>query len=124
MGFDQQVTFLPVNDLVRSMAFYGEVLGLTHVLDQGDCQIYRVASEAFLGVCLRPGHEPSDGLMITLVTDDVDGWHEVMTAAGVVCDKAPAIHPKYQLHHAFYRDPDGHIIEIQTFLDPQWPRPR
>jgi len=121
MPFDQLVTFLPVADLSRSVAFYEEVLGLELALDQGDCRIYRVAGEAFIGVCQRPGASPSDGVMVTLVTQDVDSWHERMTEAGVVCDRPPAVNEQYRLHHGFYRDPDGHVIEVQTFLDPAWP---
>ena len=121
--FQQQVTFLPVEDLARSVAFYAGVLGLEQVLDQGDCRVFGVAADAFVGVCERPGSGPSNGVMVTLVTDQVEVWHAHLMEHGVECDKAPAINEKYRLHHAFYRDPDGHIIEVQQFLDPQWPAP-
>lgn len=120
--FDQQVTFLPVADLERAVGFYEGVLGLELALDQGDCRIYRVAGDAFVGICRRASGG-SDGVMVTLVTDDVDGWHERLEAAGVVCDTPPGQNKTYNLYHAFYRDPDGHVIEVQTFLDPDWPKP-
>ena len=60
---------------------------------------------------------------MTLVTDDVDGWHRRLTAQGVTCERPPGHNDKYRLHHAFYRDPDGYLIEIQQFLDPAWPSP-
>ena len=51
--FDQQVTFLYVKDLERSERFYGEILGLELVLNQGLARIYRIGSgNAFLGICL------------------------------------------------------------------------
>ncbi|MEZ5282728.1 MAG: GNAT family N-acetyltransferase [Acidimicrobiales bacterium] len=118
-GFGQQVTFLPVSDLSTSAAFYGQVLGLDLVLDQGDCRIYRVAADAFVGICERDARA-TDGLMLTLVTGEVDRWHDRLVAAGVVCDRPPAHNAKYNLYHGFYRDPDGHVIEVQTFLDPNW----
>lgn len=125
MHFDQLVTFLPVSDLDRSRRFYEDTLGLELVLDQGDCRIYRVGSgDAFVGICVRPAAEPSDGVMVTLVTQDVEGWHERLVGAGVRCDRPPARNEQYALHHAFYRDPDGHVLEVQTFLDPAWPGPR
>jgi len=120
MTFDQLVTFLPVHDLDRAVLFYEDVLGLELVLNQGDCRIYRVAGEAFIGVCTRRTPGSSDGVMVTLVTDDVDGWHTRLLDANVQCDHPPSRNDAYDLHHAFYRDPDGHIIEVQTFLDPTW----
>jgi len=121
--FSEQITFFPVADLSRSRAFYGDCLGLELVVDQGDCLIYRVTGAAFLGVCLRPEAGEATGTITTLVTEDVDGWHIRLMAAGVVCDSPPAFHPKYAIYQAFYRDPDGHVVEIQRFDDPQWSQP-
>ncbi len=120
--FDQQVTFLLVGDLERSTEFYGDALGLPLVLDQGDCRILQVSPTAFVGICERRGEKDRDSVLITLVTDAVDEWHERLTSAGVPCEKTPQVHPKYNVYHAFYRDPDGFLIEIQRFLDPEWPR--
>ena len=43
---DAQITFLPVADLNRSAGFYEEALGLSLVVDQGTCRIYRVSGRA------------------------------------------------------------------------------
>lgn len=118
--FEQHITFLSVADLDRAAHFYGGVLGLPLALDQGDCRIYTVSASAFVGVCLRPDAVSPDGVIVTLVTDDVDGWHERLVAAGVPCDRAPNHNERYRLYQAFYRDPDGYLIEIQRFLDPLW----
>lgn len=121
-GFDQQVTFLLVADLDRSVRFYEDVLGLRLVLDQGDCRIFAVAGNAFIGLCERPGRSGHDSLLVTLVTDEVDQWHSRLIAAGARCEQAPQHSDKYNVYHAFYRDPDGFLVEIQQFLDPGWPR--
>ena len=63
-------------------------------------------------------------MLLTLVTDEVDERHQALVAADVPCEKAPQVHPDYNVYHAFYRDPDGFLIEIQRFLDPDWPRAR
>ena len=123
-GFDQQVTFIHVADLERSTRFYREALGLDLVLDQGSCRIFRAAGDAFLGICAGPGRAPApDGVILTLVSDDVDGWWERLAAAGIPGEKAPRENPEYRIYHAFWRDPDGYLVEIQQFLDPRWPPP-
>ncbi len=120
--FDQQVTFLLVDDLDRSTLFYRDTLGLSLVLDQGDCRIFGVTATAFVGVCERRGRTDRDSVLVTFVTDDVDGVHETLAAAGVPCEKAPQRYDDYDVYHAFYRDPDGFLVEVQRFLDPAWPR--
>jgi catechol 2,3-dioxygenase-like lactoylglutathione lyase family enzyme len=114
------ITFLYVEDLERSDRFYSGLLGLPLVVDQGGCRVFRVAGEAYLGVCERPGRSQPDGLIVTLVSDDVDGWHRRLAAAGVLVEQAPADNDTYRLYHAFYRDPDGYLVEIQRFWDPDW----
>ena len=123
--FDQLVTFLYTRDLDGSAAFYGETLGLPLVLDQGACRIFQTSPEGFLGVCHCSEKRPSnpEGVIITLVTDDVDGWYERLKAKGVAFETGPTENPEYNIHHCFLRDPDGYQIEIQSFRDPAWPRP-
>jgi catechol 2,3-dioxygenase-like lactoylglutathione lyase family enzyme len=114
--FDVQITFLYVRDLARSAAFYGGVLGLELVRDQGACLIYRAAADAYVGVC---DHRPPGpgGVIITLVTDDVDGWADRLSAAGHTVD-GPHENARFELYHCFVHDPDGHLVEIQRFHDP------
>ena len=57
---------------------------------------------------------------MTLVTDEVDGWHRRLTAAGVPVEQAPRDNDTYRVYHAFYRDPDGYLLEIQRFHDAGW----
>ena len=126
--FDQQVTFLYARDLAASAHFYGDLLGLPLVLDQGPCRIYRVTGDAFLGVCQRAAAELQPATVIfTFVVDDrdaVDSWYATLADRGVVFEKAPALNPTYNIYHCFLRDPSGYLLEIQTFLDAAWPRGR
>ena len=120
--FDDAITFLYVQDLDRSSVFYGEVLELPLALDQGSCRIYRISAHGFVGVCrCSEGNVPSSsGLILTLLTQDVDGWYERLLERGVLFDKPPAYNPKFKIYHCFLRDPDGYLIEIQRFEDPGW----
>ena len=121
----QQVTFLYTPDLESTAHFYEETLGLSLVLDQGSCRIYRVAGEAFLGFCQRveAPTEPQ-GIILTLVSDEVDAWYDYLQGQGVAFEKPPQRNETYNIYHCFLRDPNGYLIEIQRFLDPAWPAAR
>ncbi|NNC80416.1 MAG: VOC family protein [Acidimicrobiales bacterium] len=115
-GFDSQVTFLFVEDLARSAAFYGDTLGLELARDQGACLIYKVTDDAYLGLCNHREPDPG-GVIITLVSDDVDEWAERLTAAGHTVE-GPSANERFALYHCFVHDPDGYLVEIQRFDDP------
>ena len=118
---DQQITFLYTTDMARSITFYEDILQLPLVLDQGGCRIYKVAGAAYVGICERSHAvvEPK-GVIITLVTSDVDGWHAHLREHSVKIDKPPSVNDAYGIYHCFARDPNGYLIEIQRFLDPDW----
>ncbi len=115
-GFDSQITFVYVQDLGRSAAFYGDVLGLELARDQGACLIFRVTPDAYLGVC---DHRPADpgGIILTLVTGNVDGWASRLREEGHEVD-GPKANDRFGIYHCFVEDPDGHLVEIQRFNDP------
>ena len=118
--FDAAITFCYVPDLDAVSRFYGDVLGLPLVLDQGGCRLYRVVGGGYLGFCDRPIEPRPESVLLTLVTEDVEGWHARLVEAGAVVDQAPRHNNKYAITHAFYRDPAGYRVEIQRFDDPAW----
>ncbi len=123
-SIDQQISFFYTNDLEALSLFYEDVLGLTLKLDQGECRIYQVTQDAYLGFCQRA--EPlalaadadDRSLIVTLVTQDVDGWYQVLRQKGIQFERPPALNEKFHIYHCFLRDPDGRLIEIQRFLHP------
>lgn len=123
-SIEQQITFLYTRDLVEIAQFYEELLGLPLKLDQGNCRIYQVSRDGYIGFCQQDEPledlrvESSQRIILTLVTPEVDEWHRYLVEQGVVFEKPPAINPKYDIYHCFLRDPDGHLIEIQRFLHP------
>ena len=117
---DSHIVFLATRDLPMTAAFYEKTLGLTLALDQGKCRIYQVAKEAFLGFCAKDEVSAGDGVIVTLVSRDVDEWYEKLHAHGVIFEKEPAYNPEYKIYHCFLRDPNGYLIEIQRFEDPRW----
>ena len=124
-AIDQQVTFLYTRDLATTAAFYETVLELPLVLDQGSCRIYETGAGSFLGFCQR-AEAPADpaGVIVTLVTAEVDDWYDFLSGRGVSFEKPPAHNPAYNIYHCFLRDPNGYLLEIQQFLDPAWPAGR
>ena len=119
-GWDAQVTFCYTADFDATTHFYEELLRLPLALDQGNCRIYRVRDGAFIGVCRRATKPDSAGIILTLVSDDVDGWYGRLVERGAQFEKPPAFNPKFNIYHCFLRDPNGYLIEIQRFDDPAW----
>jgi len=121
--FTEQITFLYTANLAGTSHFYETVLKLPLALDQGGCRIYRVSNDAYLGFCERTGAKP-EGVIITFVTGDVDGWAEHLRTRGVSLEKEPTQNPTYGIYHCFFRDPNGYLLEIQCFEDPTWDQSR
>ena len=123
---DQQVIFLHCDDLVETAVFYEQLLQLPLVLDQRSYRIYQTSATSFLGFCVTLGSqlEKSDrrGIMLTSVSEDVDGWHQYLLSQGVEIEKPPTLNEKFNIYQCFIRDPNGYLIEIQTFLDETWSR--
>jgi catechol 2,3-dioxygenase-like lactoylglutathione lyase family enzyme len=121
---NQSVTWVYTNDLDGTCDFYAGKLGLAQVLDQGQCRIYQMGPTGFLGVCrVRPGREKEPkGVVITFVTDDVDGWHAHLLARGVTPEGLPKHSEAFNVYAFFALDPNGYRLEFQNFHDPSWKR--
>jgi len=85
----------------------------------------QASQDGFIGICTCTKERPTtpDGLIVTFVTEDVDGWFAKLEAKGVQFTKPPSENTQYNIYHCFLRDPDGHQIEIQRFQDPEWAKP-
>lgn len=118
---DEVVTFVYSADLERSHRFYGEVLGLEMVLDQGACRIYRVSPTGYVGVCDHRTPTPG-GTIVTLVSSAVDEWYERLVAADVETSGPPSHNERFDVYQFFATDPDGHTLEFQRFGS-RWPGP-
>ncbi len=126
----QTVIFLPVPSLEDQHAFYHGVLQMELALDQGVCRIYRAKAGSFFGFCRQSGAAPgshvgspdvvTDGPILTLVSEDVDGWYDHCLKSSVKVDGPPRLNAKYQIYHFFAFDPAGYRVEVQRFEDPRW----
>ena len=124
-SIDAQITFLDTVDLSETARFYETIMELPLVVDQGQCRIYQTGEDAYVGFCERDLGESAAEfaaahVILTLVTDDVDGWHAHLKNLGVEIEKPPNENPRYGIYQCFARDPNGYLIEIQRFLDENW----
>ena len=115
-----QVTYCYTNDLEVTSNFYEGVLNLTIALDQGACRIYRVGPGAHLGFCSRETTPSPEGIILTLVTPDVDGWAKRLASLDVKIEKNPVYNEQLNIYQMVLRDPNGYLVEIQRFEDPAW----
>ena len=119
---ESQITFFYTDNLKQTSEFYEQIIELPMALDQGSCRIYRVCKNSYVGFCskLDGGQVIKNDVIFTLVTPDVDGWYQYLQKKGVVFEKPPQVNPKFGIYHTFLRDPNGYLIEIQRFEDPNW----
>ncbi|WP_127113538.1 VOC family protein [Shimia sediminis] len=113
-----QITWVYTHDLVASVAFYRDALGLPVWRDAGAAVIFEPLPGAKIGVCTAFEDrvvEPA-GSMITLLTDDVDGWYDRLVAAGTTVKGPPEKLERFGIYSFFCEDPSGYTIEIQKFI--------
>jgi catechol 2,3-dioxygenase-like lactoylglutathione lyase family enzyme len=118
---DYAITFFYYDDLAPIARFYEDVLGFELVVDQGLARIYRVGRSFFGIVDGNKGHlrtTPKSAALFCMVTDDVEGWHAKLSAAGV--PKLTEIRSAtYCDRFFFFEDPAGYALQVQHFRDPE-----
>lgn len=120
----QQVTFIYTRDLAAGSSFLREKLALDLVLNQNDlCHIYRVAPNAFLGVCTNRPAPADPGVTYSFVVSDADAAYRTLRARGVEFEGPPELSERFNVYSAFFRGIETYRFEIQEFRDPSWPSP-
>ena len=120
MNKDYAITFFYYPDIMQVAPFYENVLGFELVLDQGMARIYRIAGRCYFGIVdgnrghLK--HQPKSAALVTVVAQDVEGWHARVKSHGVA-NLSEILHGTY-CDHFFFEDPAGYAIEIQRFRNP------
>lgn len=116
------ITWFYYDDVAIATSFYGETLGLEQVLDQGWASVFRIARDAFVGLVdaqagkgtCRP--QPTNAVLLTLVVDDLQGWFDRLTAAGIRLDSGITKMADLEIETFFLTDPGGYRLEFQRFL--------
>ena len=118
--FTETITFFYTADMDATAKFYEDIFGLLLVVDQGVCRIFQVGSGGYLAFCDRKTAAVPDGVVFTFVTQDVDGWVARLQAYGVELERAAQETKPFGIYNCFLRDPNGYLLEIQRFSDPNW----
>jgi len=118
---DYAITFFYYDDIAAIAPFYEKTLGFELMVDQGLARIYRVGRSYFGIVDGNKGHlrtTPKSAALFCMVTDDVEGWHAKLSAAGV--PKLTEIRSAtYCDRFFFFEDPAGYALQVQHFRDPE-----
>jgi lactoylglutathione lyase len=104
---------IPVADLDRAAAFYGEVLGLTDGLrDEPRRWLFLRAGGGAGMIVLQEGEVgPARHFAFTIGAADVERAAAALRARGVSVD-GPHVHAWIPATSLYFRDPDGHDVEF------------
>jgi len=142
------MTLINTEDMARSRRFYEEGLQLPVRQDRGAVVFYAL-NAAGATLCVAeivvasnrggergiwhaqpPWIHPStpqrdmighwqDTVMLCLLTDDVDGHVQRLEEHGYRIEQQPREQLMFGYYSALVRDPDGHLVQLQRFLDPE-----
>jgi predicted enzyme related to lactoylglutathione lyase len=117
------ITFFYYKNVERANDFYGKIMGFDLYIDQGWSKIYKISENAFLGVVdERKGAQRANEIKpveLTLVVDDPDAWYTYLCTQDVEIINEPHTLEELSLRMFLLHDPEGYLIEIQKFLNPE-----
>ncbi|MGY8985756.1 MAG: VOC family protein [Sphingomonadales bacterium] len=112
--------FFYYKDLEGATKFYRETMGFRVAADYGFAKVMQVANKSFITlVDASKGMHGADDpktTAIALITDQLDGWWNYISSAGV--EMRTSVYKKIEgrPHHGFVAvDPEGYLLEFETF---------
>ena len=105
---------LPVGDVDRAEAFYGNVLGLRKLYRFGDLTFFDCAGVRLLLEKVRQGEVEPHGTIYFRCADIALTTRELF-GRGIAFDDKPQLIAKMDDHDlwmAFFKDPDGHTLAL------------
>ena len=118
---------LLVSDFPACFRFYRDALGFTPTFG-AENEVYADFDAGGQGIALfqrelmaeavgaAAGGYVQDAAVLVLATANVDAAAEALRAKGVLLVSEPADRPDWGIRTAHFRDPDGHLIEINCPL--------
>jgi len=98
-------------------AFYGDLLGLAKVMDQGWISTFATAPGSPQQVSFASsGGSGTEVPDLSIEVDDLAGLHQRMVAAGVEIEYGPVTEP-WGVRRFHVRDPFGRLVNILSHAD-------
>ena len=115
--------FIYFDDLHAACDFFGNVLGLPLVCDQGWSKIYRTSPTSYLGAVDRSQGAckatTRDGVLTSLVINNFDEMHQRLVDAGFQFDFGPHYSESLKIKTMMFIGPEGYKFEVEEFLEPE-----
>ncbi|MHA1576641.1 MAG: VOC family protein [Candidatus Thorarchaeota archaeon] len=112
------IIFFKTRMLDRIVQFYVSKVGMTIWLEQKDCIILQF-DNMLMGFCQRETSE-TEGV-ISFDFDEKERVDEMYEQFKDLAVDPPSVFDKYRIYQFFAKDPEGRIIEFQSFLDKMKP---
>lgn len=112
---------LLVADLSISLTFYRDVLGMTVRSEDGENFTLALFRRDLMAAAVgRAGLAPSaavqDSFVLVIGTDDVDAAADRLRGLGMRLETDPTDRPDWGIRTLHLRDPDGHLVELNSPL--------
>lgn len=121
-------TRLLIKDYQACFLFYRDTMGFEVTWDDGDYASFQdgdlrmaifkrqMMAEAIGNIDKPNDANCQDKIALIFEVADVDEYHHQLQEKGVQFVKAPLDYPSWGIRAAYFRDPDGNLIEINSGL--------
>jgi uncharacterized glyoxalase superfamily protein PhnB/GNAT superfamily N-acetyltransferase len=111
MRFKHIVPILYSSNVVKSLAFYMEILGFENKWDWGNPPTFGGVRKQGVEIFFCENGQGNPGTWISVMIDQVDEYYESLKAKGAKILEPPANRP-WGLREMLVEDPDGHRIRF------------
>ena len=116
------ITFLYYENLTEAEKFFGTIMQLPVVEDEGWAKVYQISDTAFVGVVKESKKKQNpkceNAVLVTFCVEDVAGWYERLKENGVKIIKEVSICAELQIVNFFIKGPGNYMFEFIQYLDP------
>jgi predicted enzyme related to lactoylglutathione lyase len=119
-----QVVFLYYSNLEKAAHFYESVMGFKQIEQTQKLEwvaIYRATEDSYVGIVdekkgsLKTAQEKP--VMLSWVTDDVDGWYEYLKKNNINIVRDPKTNPETGIRAMLLKDPGGYMLEFFQWMN-------
>jgi predicted enzyme related to lactoylglutathione lyase len=119
----EQVVFLYYADFEKAAFFYESIMRFKEIEQTSSLDwvaIYRTADHSFVGIVeegkgfLKPS--PDMSVMLSWVTDDVEGWYQYLLEKDVEIVSPPEYSQETGIRGLIFKDPGGYTLELFQWI--------